>query len=120
MRLSAAFSALWLLLVLVQPPMLHTCEVHSAHSAAGHSMASMDDMTSMHGDMQSSHDHAPKHCTCIGDCCGVIPSALPAQRVVATIAARVLAPTSARSEHEYVAAWVDFVLPFSTGPPAIV
>jgi hypothetical protein len=131
-RLLAAIYSLWLFVVLGEPPMVHTCPVHSL-GHAGHAMAMggmamgdmpMDGMASHHhGATQSPSapsDHSSKTCTCLGDCCSVVPAALPAPRIVATVVETVRIPTPGRPQHEYVAAWVDFVLPFSTAPPATV
>jgi hypothetical protein len=64
------------------------------------------------------HDGAHP-CTCLGACCAAIPALLPASPVTVT-ALVTLAPVTStgRPEHEYVAGWVDFVLPFATAPPS--
>lgn len=65
-------------------------------------------------------DHSSNVCTCPGDCCSVVPAALLAPRIVVTVMEGVRVPTPGRPQHEFVAAWVDFVLPFATAPPATV
>lgn len=63
--------------------------------------------------------HGPQHgCTCLGACCtavAVLPTP-PTPVTLAMVEEAVLIPTG-RPDHEYVAAWVDFVLPFATAPP---
>jgi hypothetical protein len=43
---------------------------------------------------------------------------LSAAAALPALAVLVVVPRAARPEHEYVAAWVDFVLPYATAPPS--
>lgn len=109
-RVLRAVVALWLGVFLAEPDALHACPVHSP-AMAGHA----------HG---ASHHGAPASqtaghlCTCPGPCSAGALTPLPAAAAVPVLAALVVTPRAARPEHEYVAAWVDFVLPYATAPPS--
>lgn len=63
-------------------------------------------------------DAAPATRRCLGHCCGAAAvTALHAVVVPLSAPDAPVPPAPGRSQHEYVAAWVDFVLPFSTAPP---
>jgi len=62
--------------------------------------------------------HSPESCSFFCYCCNIGPTALPARRVITIGAATIRMPTPDRPWHVYVAGWSDFVLPFSTAPPA--
>ena len=74
----------------------------------------------MHAASPNNGGHHNAHrCTCDGACCAPIAAPAAVDPVVLTLGAhaRPVVPTAARSDGEYVAAWVDFVLPFATAPP---
>jgi hypothetical protein len=131
-RALSALLAVWLGVFLAEPAWLHACPVHSGGAAGGHATARaaaaagtqsarLAGATSHHAD-EGHHAPAPDgrahQCTCPGACCAVSPPALPAVTVRPTLEATVVTVDRGRPEHEYVAAWVDFVLPFATAPPA--
>jgi hypothetical protein len=68
---------------------------------------------------RSPADAGQHACTCLGHCCGAAPAVEPPAVAVRPALSQAVAPgrTPGRPQHEYVAAWVDFVLPFSTAPP---
>lgn len=135
-RLIAGWLACWLPLVLADAGWLHACPMHDGAAMvasaampaaamsgpAAHEMGHAAAGGAHHAVGDTSHeDHAKGHCcTCLGACCAAV-AALPAGSPPLTFAVRervAVAPTG-RPEHEYVAAWVDFVLPFATAPPAL-
>ncbi len=73
-----------------------------------------------HADHEAGRRHGPAGhcCTCLGACCAAV-AVLPVHPSVDVVATTewTFVPPTARPEHEYVAAWVDFVLPFATAPP---
>lgn len=67
---------------------------------------------------QDAHHPPGTACTCLGDCSGGTAMPLAGEPPTVLAAALLGAPIPpGRPEHEYVAAWVDFVLPFGTAPP---
>lgn len=122
-RLLTATYSLWLFVVLGELPMVHMCPAHSAgHASHAMTMPGMAQHAHAAGDPRTapSENHSQQPCTCLGDCCCAVPAALPAPRVVVTLLAATRIPTIGRPQHDYVAAWSDFVLPFATAPPATV
>ncbi len=87
----------------------------SAHAHGAHHAAPTASLPAEH-DAPGSHD-----CDCIGQCC---PSAIAAVALPETpsVSVRFVASVDAPTHptHQRVAAWVDFVLPFATAPPALV
>lgn len=128
-RTAGVWLAAWFLLAALDLPALHTCAMHGGGPTPGVA-ATVGHGTHAHGASHggshaSAHDPAPARdaghvCTCLGACCAAVGAPPPAQPAVADAApltpARARAP--GRPAHEYVAAWVDFVLPFATAPPA--
>ena len=94
--------------------------MHAPASAGLHDMAGMARAEGHAGSTPRSGRPAVAHvCTCLGACCAavaVLPSGPAAISVVSVGRAAVV--FTGRPEHEYVAAWVDFVLPFATAPPS--
>lgn len=130
-RALACCLALWFVAVATELPVAHACAMHDAapaavgHALAGHTLAGHA-AVGYAAVRHAAHGapHAPDHpqrggaCTCLGHCCGspsVLPPASAEAWAVHTDAAP--APAPGRPHHEYVAAWADFVLPFSTAPP---
>jgi hypothetical protein len=114
-RLLCAVLALWLGVFLAEPDGLHACPVHSP-AGAGHASHGASHGASHHGAPAS---HGAGHtCTCPGPCCASAVTPLPAAAALPALAVLVVVPRAARPEHEYVAAWVDFVLPYATAPPS--
>ena len=130
-RLVATWLACWLPLVLADGGWLHACPMHdgaglnavTTMAAPAHvsAHAPAHGMLVAHAgrDGHSGH-HAGAHlCTCLGACCAslaVLPVG-PAPIAFVAVERAAVAPTG-RPQHEYVASWVDFVLPFATAPPA--
>jgi hypothetical protein len=86
---------------------------HAAMPAgAAHSMPMGTD--SDHGS-DSGHDHAHR-CPCCSCCSVSVLGVPPQQNYVATADAPPMAPVASHIDAPDV--WVDFVLPFSTAPPA--
>ena len=134
-RALSAVLALWFALIMVEPAALHACPTHSG----GHAAAPRADgapQASHAGSHAGSHvgaghavhaadaPPAPRHapsgdhaCTCLGDCAGGTAARVPTGPVarLALVTPTQVAP--GRPQHEYVAAWGDFVLPFATAPP---
>ena len=139
-RVLAGWLACWLPLVLADGGWLHACPMHgfavrdgagmvapaAAHAAAMPGMVplarSSTAMAKAGHDVHAAHhgSHPAGHaCTCLGACCAAVAvlPVRPAPVTLAVVERASVAPTG-RPEHEYVAAWVDFVLPFATAPPA--
>lgn len=124
----SALLAVWFALVVAEPAALHACPMHSA---AEPSTSSADASQAAHGghaghaapsaDRQAG-DHRPADdahvCTCLGDCSGTVVASVPTATTAPVVPVRLTAVTLGRPQHEFVAAWADFVLPFATAPPA--
>lgn len=100
------------------PPSGHDAHgAHGAHDAAGSAHHAAPQ--ALAGDTGA--PDAPHACTCLGQCCATSPVAIASPSEIALTAA--LTETLQRpglTQHEYVAAWVSFVLPFATAPPRAV
>ena len=119
-RALSAVLAVWFALVLVEPAALHACPPECiGHAAAS---ASAADAASAHHAHSAPERPAPagSHtCTCLGDCAGSVVARAP-EGQVALVAQLLTTPVApGRPQHEFVAAWVAFVLPFATAPPAL-
>lgn len=125
----SALLGLWFALVMVEPAALHSCPMHSqghAHVAAGDPAAAHGEAS--HGTLDGAavdRHPVPSHpgakvCTCLGDCSGSLAARLPDAHVAVAALTRLTQVVPGRPQHEYVAAWVDFVLPFATAPPALL
>ncbi len=123
-RLVATWLACWLPLVLLDGGWLHACPMHDGGGAAAvHEMAAMV-QPGEHGGVGAGHaphsgrPAAAHLCTCLGACCAAV-AVLPVgpAPVAVAVVERATVVFTGRPEHEYVAAWVDFVLPFATAPP---
>lgn len=126
LRLLGTLSAVWFILVGIEPATFGACPAHTTASPSaahsGHSMhmaagtAVSHHARSAGKTSQSSDEHGPHQCTCPGSCCGPTlisaPSAQPPYTTTSTFAAKQQAV-----ERVYRAAWTDFVLPFATAPP---
>jgi hypothetical protein len=106
---------------------------HSLHSSAhgmAHGMAHGVAHGMAHGDAQrAAHEtspgapagdtpDAPHGCTCLGHCSASSPVNVahsPETAFDATLTN--VSPNTGLTQHEYVAAWVTFILPFATAPP---
>jgi len=118
-RLLAALLTLWLGVFLADPDALHACPVHSPVAAQAHGHAGHHDMgRDMGHDMGHDAHHAGHACSCPGPCCAAATTPLPAVSLELVLGAPVVVARPGRPEHEYVAAWVDFVLPYATAPPS--
>lgn len=87
---------------------------HATHGAHGHEAES--ERATPPAGHDSRHD-----CRCISHCCTSAVSLhaiVPGVSFTTIVAKSVILP--GRSQQEFMAAWVDFVLPFSTAPPADV
>lgn len=135
-RIVAACLAAWFAVASADLPALHACGMHVGGTVMIGTAAAADVGTA-HADMPGTmahataghaprHAHGPAHglthaghlCTCLGACCGASAATRPG---LATLVLQPAVPTPrvapGRPSHEYVAAWVDFVLPFATAPP---
>lgn len=130
-RALSACLTVWFALVMVEPSPLHSCPMHSG----GH--AAIDAATATSAAGHGAHGVAAEHsagravpetpaqprghvCTCLGDCSGSVAARAPEAHTALVSLTRPTRVTPGRPQHEYVAAWVDFVLPFATAPPATV
>jgi hypothetical protein len=117
--LSALF-ALWFSLVLVDPGVLHACAMHGgAHATSAASSAAPGiDHAAHHGSEQQPASE-PTVCSCVGQCCAVVPTLLPAEHTFSVPAhvARVAGLFAQASGH--VPTSPDLRLPFANGPPRI-
>ena len=61
---------------------------------------------------------APHACTCLGHCCASTPVNV-ARSAESSFDFSLTGPfeSTGRPQHEFVAAWVTFILPFATAPP---
>ena len=66
----------------------------------------------------SGPDGAPHLCSCPGTCSAVSTPALAAATLQPVVDVPTAVADPGRPAHEFVAAWVDFVLPFATAPPS--
>jgi hypothetical protein len=123
-RALSAVLAVWFALVTVEPAALHACPMHSGGHAGARAHADSEGQQADHAGHQAvagaPDSQAPSSghsCTCLGDCSGTLVARVPEGHValVALLAPPKVAP--GRPQHEFVAAWVDFVLPFATAPP---
>ncbi len=109
---------------------MHDFAVRDGSGARG-AVAAHAAMPHMHGMTAANHagrddPHGASHggsrgarcCTCAAACCAPV-AALPVHPRAETVltAERAFVAPTGRPEHEYVSAWVDFVLPFATAPP---
>lgn len=117
--------AVWFVAVATDAPLAHVCAMHHAgmhhagmREAASHATPHAGGHHATAPDGNGAHRGV---CTCLGHCCGATSVAPPALALApAPDASAPTPPTPGRPHHEYVAAWVDFVLPFSTAPPTRV
>jgi hypothetical protein len=124
---------------MAEPAALHACAMHAgvmhagagsvvhgaSHAAHAPDTAGADDA---HHRNRTAEDapgpgtSAPDGrvtCTCLGHCSSTTPLVLGALAPdLASLLPTLLNP--GRAAHEYVAAWVDFVLPFATAPPLVL
>jgi hypothetical protein len=89
---------------------------HAAHLAAGHTDASSH--APVPGTPEEPAHDAP--CDCLGHCCATSVIAPGALSPTIAVSYRDPAPVPGLPQHEFVAHWVDFVLPFATAPPSMV
>jgi hypothetical protein len=122
-RALAPLLAVWFLVLTTEPSALHVCEMHGA----AHGASVLGD-----GDAKAAHHAAPSDashgsptsdeatCTCLGVCCSASPVSIAPVKLaqIAIVTATEVRP--GRPQHEWVAGWVDFVLPFSTAPPSLL
>lgn len=117
-RIFATLMAAWFLILMTEPGALAACAMHGAATAV--ESAAGPDAHAAHGAHANSSEQPTRSqcCTCLSHCCAPAPVVAPTsvESVRATIVQTFA--RSGRPEHEYRAAWVDFVLPFSTAPPA--
>ena len=128
-RAASVCLAVWLVVAGMDLPVLHLCAMHGvAHrvgyagapgSSAGHAEQAGGSSAGQVADREQVPAHAGAACTCLGACSGATPQTPPPPPALvldSAVAAAAVVP--GRPAHEYVAAWADFVLPFSTAPPA--
>lgn len=125
-RLLSALLAIWFGVFFAEPAWLHACPVHApggehgaapaAGTAAGEAVGDAAHHAAMGHDAPAPAD-AGHQCSCPGACCAVSAPALPVVTEQPILDALVAVTDPGRPAHEYVAAWVDFVLPFATAPP---
>jgi hypothetical protein len=116
--LSALF-ALWFALVLVDPGVLHVCAMHGdVHAAAAATKAApATDHATHHGSGQPAS--APTHCSCVGQCCAVVPTTLPPVQTF-SVPAHVARESGLFAQVSGdVPAAPDLRLPFANGPPLV-
>jgi len=136
-----ALLAAWIAVLLAEPAALHACAMHSgAMHARGAGAAAHGASHAAHAPAAAAGSHDADHrthaaeealtpgtsapdgraaCTCLGHCSSTTPLVLGALAPdLASLLPTLLHP--GRLAHEYVAAWVDFVLPFATAPPLVL
>lgn len=136
----AALLAAWIAVVMAEPAALHRCAMHAGATSATGAARSAPHAAphAAHAPVAASgaqgvgHQHdAPESaspddasapdgraaCTCLGHCSGTAPLVLGplAPDLRASLVSAL--PRPYRATHEYLAAWIDFVLPFATAPP---
>jgi hypothetical protein len=100
---------------------LPAADPHAGDPHAGHAGMHHGQPSAMHHEVAPTSDEAPPvhhQCTCLGACCMMAPSALPAstELLVATIVAPPATPTPAY--RAVIAARRVFSQPYAIGPPA--
>jgi hypothetical protein len=100
---------------LAEPASLHACPVHAPMMHGPKAAHGMHHHGS--GDRHGAPHGASHACSCPGPCCATALTPLPPHAPQLADIALVVVPRAARPDHEYVAAWTDFVLPFATAPP---
>jgi hypothetical protein len=141
-RAFMAVMGIWLSLVLSDSGLLHACSTGQANDPRSEravvATGAVDHASGHHGghdtthpaptphqapDQQPDHPahHGPADCNCIGHCGTTDLTTLPhlVDFALAVASTRSAQP-SGRPSYEVVAAWVDFVLPFSTAPPSVM
>jgi hypothetical protein len=134
-RLGSALLGIWFIALTMNLVSAHDCPMHdmapvTADAAAAAPSDAPGNAHAMHGGHAHEADagqapaspgeHDAGHgCSCISHCCTAAAPLHAAESTVsfATIVAKSATPPG-RSQQEFMAAWVDFVLPFSTAPPA--
>src|SRR5215208_218028 len=75
-RALAALMAVWFVFATIEPAALHSCPMHGPHGAGHVASAAADHAAgAAHHVTDGGRETAPQHCTCLGDCAGVTPSA---------------------------------------------
>ncbi len=116
----AAVMAVWFLVLTMEPRALHVCPMHGAANAgseSGHAGGSTGHHHAATLPRDQSPDDEASYCTCLGVCNGVSPVAVVPAAAAPSATVRVTNARPGRPQHEYMAGWVDFVLPFATAPP---
>jgi hypothetical protein len=131
--------ALWCAAFAARPTLL-ACPMGAHHAAPSHSTGADPDPIVADHDAHALHvasgpadvssnaaipdaPDAPAHdtpCDCLGHCCATSVIAPGAWSSTLAASYRDPAPVPGLPQHEFVAHWVDFVLPFATAPPSMV
>jgi len=140
--LLAALLTAWFAVLVAEPAALHACAMHagatgSASHTASHAASHAASHTA-HAPVATSgapgighQHHAPESaaagdasapegsaaCTCLGHCSGTAPLVLGSLAPDLRVPLVSALPRPARPTHQFLAAWVAFVLPFATAPP---
>jgi len=115
-RLLAGALTAWFGLVMAAPMVLHACpQALATRGASAH--AGMHDHHGTHS-TPTQNERAPKDCTCLGQCRGPAPAALPRAVVGPTAAPlRVAEHSGAVSPAVRLPTAPDHIQPFATAPP---
>ena len=115
-RFLAGALTVWFGLVMAAPVVLHTCpQALSTRGASGHS--GMHEHHASHS-APSRNPQAPKDCTCLGQCRGPAPAALPRAVTVPSAASlQVAAGPLMSATPDRPSALPDHTQPFATAPP---
>ena len=113
-RVFTALFAAWFALVLVEPAMLHACQVHNVATApasgGGHSHQGHDAPTPV-------PPQAGAHCMCLGDCTQVAGAGLPSAVTRLVVTTTVDVRDTGLPDYAYVPVAVAHAIPFANGPP---
>jgi hypothetical protein len=117
-RFLSSLFALWFVVVLGDPGVLHACPEHGGHSAPGAHAAHQ-----MSGGNHNTAPSAPattSGCTCIGSCCAAPTLARLPQVASFTVAPEII-PEIGQPEHPVSAPapLPERLLPFANGPPQV-
>ncbi len=113
-RALALLFASWLTILIAEPAAMHVCEMHGGASAPA---AAEHGHHGSHASMPA--DEGEHACTCLGDCCGVVPTPVPTADVAT------FAPASIRREIAFPPVRITervvagLRLPFATAPPVL-
>ncbi|GAC1479357.1 MAG: hypothetical protein NVS1B4_23870 [Gemmatimonadaceae bacterium] len=124
-RALATVLATWFAFLVAEPfAVMHQCPMHDGAPASqathgAHETARGDGHAHGAPAPQRHSPHTAHHqCTCVGDCGGAGTVGLASDGATLLLAADVAAARdTGLPEYEYIAAWIQYVLPFENGPP---